>query len=66
MRHQLLIGAVKAAELAEVIRHAMLAGEQRRKARQAGVDRIAPGMDDARVGQKMDEAEQGNSTASCR
>ena len=51
VRHERLIGAVEAPELGLIVGESLLAGEQFRVAGEAGVDGIAPAVDDARVRQ---------------
>ena len=52
MRHQGLIGAVEAAELAEIVGvWITVVLEENRETGEAGIDRVAARMDDARVRQ---------------
>ena len=56
MLHQLLISAVITAEFGQVIGMVLLGGEQLGEARDAGIDRVAQCVDDARIRQRqMDE-----------
>ena len=54
--HQRRVSAVIPAELAEIVGVRLIATEQDRKAGKAGVNRVSPRVDDARIGRrKMNE-----------
>jgi len=64
MHHQSLVRTVITAQFTKVVGEGLLVAKQRREAREAGIDRIAAGMNDARVRQR--KVNQPQETKICR